>query len=128
MKNRLLICAVVAFLIGTLVTASSAGVSVQRTGSENPVLEVSRSIIYGGLAGLIVGSAIGLASNNGEAVKWGFVGGTIVGGIAGIYFVSTRPQPEALLEIENGRPKLGTLAPTVSAEGSTQLHLVAFRF
>ena len=117
--------------ISTVAPEVRAAVNVDRQSSENPVVEVSRSVVYGGLAGLVLGSAFALANdgnNDGDIIKWCFVGGTVVGLAAGVYFVSTRPQPRAMLELDHGM--LEVRAPEVSRSpfGSMQVPLVGVRF
>ncbi len=113
---------VVVLVIGLLACvlgrgSASAGVNVERTSSENPMLEVAKSTVYGGLAGLVLGSAVALVnngSNDGDIIKWGFAGGTFLGFGYGLYYVSSRPRASALLEIEDGKLHPGVLAPMVS--------------
>jgi hypothetical protein len=65
------------------------------------MVSVFKSTIYGGLAGLVLGLAVELVDedSDGDAVKWGFVGGTFFGFGYGIYHVAHRPGPgRALLE------------------------------
>jgi len=100
-----------------LAPAAGAAVNVERSSSENPMLEVAKSTVYGGLAGLVLGSAIALVNNgnnDGDIIKWGFVGGTFLGFGYGLYYVSSRPKPSALLELENGRLHPGVFAPMVA--------------
>jgi len=88
-------------LVGALLfpAVGSAQVEVQRRGEENPVLTVSKSIVYGGLAGLVLGGALALAvdDNQDDIVKWFFVGGTFAGFGAGVYHVAHRPGPSSAL-------------------------------
>ena len=129
MKNVGLVCLAASLL--TLAPAPSrAGVNVERTGSENPVQEVAKSTLYGALAGLVVGGAIALAAqdDSGESVRWGIVGGTFVGLGLGIYFVSHRPQPTALLELDRGGVGLAPPGVSLSPTGGANVHLVALRF
>jgi hypothetical protein len=74
-----------------------------REGSSNPMVEVFKSTCYGSLAGLLLGSALALATddndNDEEYVRWGFVGGTFFGFGYGIYHVASRPGPgQAMLQ------------------------------
>src|SRR5437762_13286653 len=46
-----------------LLARSSGSVNISRSGSENPMVEIARSVFWGALAGLAVGSAITLAAN-----------------------------------------------------------------
>jgi O-antigen/teichoic acid export membrane protein len=115
--NRI-VALLLALVIGcaALAPATQAGVNVERSSSENPMLEVAKSTVYGGLAGLVLGSAVALVNNgnnDGDIIKWGFVGGTFLGFGYGLYYVSSRPKPSALLELENGKLHPGVLAPAV---------------
>lgn len=92
----------------------AAQVEVHRQGEENPVLTVSKSIVYGGLAGLVLGGALALAveENEGDIVKWFFVGGTFAGFGAGVYHVTHRAQPSAaLFQITPGETRVALPAP-----------------
>src|SRR5262249_32255306 len=77
---------------------------------------------WGGVAGFAVGTAITLADDNhsAEPMRWGTVIGTFAGLGAGIYFVATRPIPEAMLEIRDGRlaPNPAALAAVEPAPGA----------
>jgi hypothetical protein len=121
--------------LGPLAAPAHAQVRVERHGTENPMIEVFKSTIYGALAGLVVGGAIEWASedSDGDAVKWGFITGTFVGLGFGLYWVNTRPQPRALFELEQGELRVNS-APTVEAVlGSSgtpdgaRVHLVAVK-
>lgn len=81
-------------LLGWFDTAS-AQVIERREGDANPMVAIFKSTVYGAAAGLVVGLAVELVVNDadGEALKWGFVGGTAFGLVYGIYHVSTRPKP-----------------------------------
>lgn len=127
--NRLLAFLLVAFLLGT--APASAAVQVQRTGSENPMQEVAKSVIYGGLAGLIVGSALAIADeggNDGDYIRWGFAGGTFFGLGFGIYHVTSRPRGDALLELDGGKLRLGAITPRLDPRTGARVTLVAARF
>jgi hypothetical protein len=92
----LLLCAVTA-------VASNAQVTVEREGDENPVMTIAKSVLWGGLAGVVLGGAVALVAeqNEEDIVKWFFVGGTFAGLGYGIYHVSTREKPSsALLRID----------------------------
>jgi len=96
--------AVVALVL-CVVTAvsSSAQVTVERQGDENPVVTIAKSVMWGGLAGAVLGGAVALIAeeNEEDIVKWFFVGGTFAGLGYGIYHVSTREKPSsALLRID----------------------------
>ena len=120
----------------------SAQVIVSREGTENPAISITKSIFWGGLGGLILGGAIALVAedNEGEIIKWSFVGGTAAGLAVGIWHVATRPQPSAaLLETgpagtrvamphpawESKRDPLGTLE---EADRSARLALARISF
>ena len=109
-----------------------ASVSVQRQSDENPVKEIAKSIMWGALAGLLVGSAIELAakSESGEPVRWGIVIGTFAGLGAGIYFVSHRPQPSSLLELRDGRlvPNAAALTTVEPIPGGVRVRAVGVTF
>lgn len=136
MKRLLSILLAACLGLGPLAATAHAQVRVERHGAENPMVEVFKSTIYGGLAGLLVGGAIEWASedSNGDAVKWGFITGTFVGLGFGLYWVSTRPQPKAALEWEGGELHLNAgptvdavLGPSGQAQGA-RVHLLAMRF
>lgn len=131
MKRWMSMLALACLLISMGAPAARAAVNVERNSAENPVVEISRSVIYGGLAGLVVGGAIALASesdNSGDIVRWCFVGGTLAGLAAGIYFVSSRPQPRAVIEVDGGALRLHAPQLGKSAAGGAQVPLVAVRF
>ncbi len=97
-------CLALLFFFALLaVTPSDAQVTVVREGQENPVVTVAKSTLWGGLAGLVLGSAIALVveDNEDDVVKWFFVGATVGGFGLGIYHVATREGPSsALLQID----------------------------
>ena len=117
---------------GTLAPAARAAVNIERQGSENPVLEVAKSTVWGGLGGLVLGGAIALidteSSSGGDVVRWCFVGGTLVGFGYGIYHVSHRPQATALLEFQGGAPSLHAALPVAEPGRGLEMHLIAVRF
>lgn len=129
MKRTICLLATASLLAGVALPARAA-VNVQRSGSENPMLEVAKSVFYGGLAGLMVGSAIALVDDNGGggAVKWGFVGGTFAGLGFGLYHVMSRPSGAALIEIENGKVHLAAIQPTLDPKSGVKLALVRAKF
>jgi O-antigen/teichoic acid export membrane protein len=115
-----------------LLAKSSGSVEITRGGAENPMVEIARSVMWGAVAGFVVGGAIALAvkDDSGEALRWGIVAGTGVGLVAGIYFVSHRPQPESLLEIRDGKlapgpTALGAIEPV---QGGARARLIGVRF
>jgi hypothetical protein len=110
---------------------AAAGVNVERKGSENPMVEVSRSVIYGGLAGLVLGLAFAVASegDDGDVIRWSFFAGTVAGLGFGIYHVATRPQPDgAALELEGGVLRAGVPDLTVDPRGAVRVRVAAYRF
>lgn len=119
-------------LTGTIAPAVSAAVNVNRTGDENPMKEVAKSTIYGGVAGLFVGLALAVANddndNDGDLIRWGFAGGTMLGLGMGLYWVSKRPEPTGALELENGRWRAGVPGVALAADGSARMSLVRVRF
>src|SRR6266850_4851019 len=125
MKRTLVPLLAACILIATLAPAAGAAVNVQRTGSENPMQEVFKSVIYGGLAGIVLGSAIALADkgndNDGDIMRWSFVGGTFLGLGFGIYHVTSRPS--AMLELDQGRLRLAAPAPTFAPRTGVRLAL-----
>jgi hypothetical protein len=95
----------IALLLLLLILAprdAGAQVVISREGAENPAVSITKSIFWGGLGGLILGGAIALVAedNEGDIIKWSFVGGTAAGLAVGIWHVATRPQPSsALLDV-----------------------------
>lgn len=137
---KALVCSLLALsmLLGAW-TPSRAAVNVERSGSENPMVEVARSTLYGGLTGLLLGGALAIASDgkhDASMVRWGFVGGTFFGFGFGLWHVTARPRANALLEIENGglrmQPPTLVLLPERGANGrdvlGTRVALVGARF
>ena len=83
--------------------SANAQVVVSRQGDENPAISVTKSIFWGGLGGLLLGGAVALATDedDGEILKWSFVGGTFAGLALGLWHVTHRPEPRgALLRID----------------------------
>jgi drug/metabolite transporter (DMT)-like permease len=107
-----------------------AAVNVERHGAENPMVEISRSILYGGLAGLAVGGAVAIVSDGDDTtpIKWGLFTGVVAGAAMGFYWVFSRPQPTAPLELAPGRATLELPTPTLAPDGAAHVHLVAYRF
>jgi hypothetical protein len=125
------ILVVVGLALGAVASMARAGVNIDRSGAENPVIEVSRSVIYGGLAGLVVGSAIAIAADSGhdgDIVRWSFAGGTVLGLVAGTYFVARRPLPSALIERDRGAFELHPPGVSTSPLGGVAVPLIAVRF
>ncbi|MBM3320903.1 MAG: hypothetical protein FJY73_09535 [Candidatus Eisenbacteria bacterium] len=99
--KSLVLLVLLAVLLGGAPGESAAQVVVTRQGDENPAISITKSIFWGGLGGLILGSAIALVAeeDEGDIIKWSFVGGTFAGLAVGIWHVTRRPEPEgALLE------------------------------
>jgi hypothetical protein len=132
MKNPCSTFVSVALVLGAMVPVAHAAVNVERQGSENPVIEVTKSAVWGGLGGLVVGGALALVSdsndNDGDIVRWCFVGGTFLGLGYGIYHVASRPKATALLEFEDGSPHLRPALPVPDPDRGLLLRLVAVRF
>lgn len=131
---RSIVAALLAALLfaGTLAPAASAAVNVNRSGDENPMKEVAKSTIYGGVAGLFVGLALAVAvednDNDDDFIRWGFAGGTMLGLGMGLYWVGQRPQPTAALEWERGMWRAGPPGVALTAEGAARVQLVRLRF
>jgi hypothetical protein len=111
---------------------ASGSVEISRNGAENPMVEIARSVMWGAVAGFVVGGAVALAAkdDSGEPLRWGIVIGTGAGLAAGIYFVSHRPQPTALLELQDGRLSTGPAALGViePVAGGARARLIGVRF
>lgn len=111
---------------------AAGNVEISRNGSENPMVEIARSVMWGAVAGFVVGGAVALAAkdDSGESLRWGIVIGTGAGLAAGIYFVSHRPQPEALLELHDGKlsPNPEALGAIEPVAGGARARLVAVSF
>jgi hypothetical protein len=103
------------FVIVAIVVATAgpsyADVIVERTGSENPVQEIAKSVLWGSVAGLVLGSALTLATENADndaaMIRYGFAGGALLGLGVGIMHVSSRPSA-AMLEFEDGHLHLAS--------------------
>jgi hypothetical protein len=132
MKKPLSILLCVTLALTVLAPAARGDVDVEREGSENPVLEVAKSTLWGALAGLVVGGAIALIDSdndhNGDIVRWGFVGGTFLGMGYGIYHVSTRPEPTAMLQLQGGDLRLNAVLPAPEPGRGLTLRLFAVTF
>ena len=125
-----LLCA--CLLVQLAAPAAHAAVNVNRQGDENPMKEVAKSVIYGGLAGLVLGSAVALASdsnsNDGDIVRWGFAGGTFLGLGMGLWWVTRRPPPSAALELKDGALRAQLPTPEPGPDGHPRLTLARVRF
>jgi hypothetical protein len=128
---------VAAMLCAVLLTAMvapevGAAVNVNRSGDENPLKEVAKSVIWGGLAGLTVGSALAVASkdnhNDEDLVRWGFASGTLLGLGVGLYWVFARPSPTAALEFQNGQWSAGAPSLALGPDGRARVQIVRVRF
>ncbi len=121
---------VVPVLVAALVAAPAhAAVNVVRHGEENPMVEIARSTFYGALAGVLVGSAITVASDSHDAtpIKWGFVFGTFIGAGYGFYSVTSRPSA-ALIEWRDGQLASGGAAAAEASPRGVRVRLAAVRF
>ena len=132
LERALIATCLTALAVSGVAAIADAAINVERSGSENPIIEVSRSITSGALAGTVVGCAVAFATSNndndGDIIRWGFVTGTLLGAVAGVYFVTHRPQPQAMLEFEHGMLALHPPVPVPAMAGGSQVRLVAFRF
>lgn len=128
MKRWISVAAVLAVLLTTSPPANAA-VNVERQGTENPVIEIAKSTAYGALAGMLIGAAIDLAGDGdeSEAIRWGTVIGTFAGLGGGIYFVATRPSPDALLQIDEGQLQLHASVVEFTGDGA-RVRLAGVRF
>lgn len=105
-----------------------ATMQIERRASENPFIEVMNTTKWGALGGLLVGGAISLAAHgddNGEALRWGIVAGTFAGLGYGIWHVSSRAQPRAMLELDAGRARLSPM-PLAAVEAGAGVRVRAF--
>jgi len=111
---------------------AAGGVEISRNGAENPMVEIARSVMWGAVAGFVVGGAIALAAKDdtGESLRWGIVLGTGAGLAAGIYFVAHRPQPQALLELRDGEmtPIANPLGAIEPVQGGARARLIGVDF
>lgn len=131
---RRLVAAILSAMLLALPIAPEAqgAVNVVRSGDENPLKEVAKSVLYGGLAGLTVGAALAVATqdnnNDGDLIRWGFAGGTLLGLGMGLYWVTARPRASAALEFENGRWSVRAPAVALGADGTARVRLARIRF
>ncbi|MFH1679786.1 MAG: hypothetical protein ABIH26_03980 [Candidatus Eisenbacteria bacterium] len=122
--KRFLILVLLAVLLVGLPREGAAQVVVSRQGDENPAVSITKSIFWGGLGGLILGGAIALVADEdeGEIIKWSFVGGTFAGLAVGIWHVTRRPEPAgALLEIGPDGPRVAMPAFSLETRGDPLL-------
>ena len=116
----------------TLFSRTSGSVSIARSGDENPVKEIAKSVYWGAVAGAVLGGAVMLADTgtSTEPLRWGIVLGAFGGLAAGTYFVAIRPRPESLLELRHGRlvPGPAPLAAIEPTAAGTRVRAIALRF
>jgi hypothetical protein len=134
LASILLLPSTVAFAAETpeFLAKESGNVTVERHGSENPVMEVARSTFWGAVAGTVLGLAVAAVQDNNDsaAIRWGFAIGTFAGFATGVYFVTQRPAPASLLEIRDGQlvPSPAAFsAVDVSADG-VRVRALGFAF
>ena len=115
-----------------ILARESGNVTVERPGSENPVMEVARATFWGAAAGTVVGLAVAAiqSENQSAAIRWGFALGTFSGLATGVYWVAQRPAPASLLELRDGRlvPGAGALAAVEVAPDGWRVCAVGVRF
>ncbi len=114
-----------------LLVRSSSSVSIQRGGSENPVLEVAKSAYWGAVAGLVLGGAITLVDDHHSfaPMRWGIALGAFGGFGAGVYFVANRPMPSGLLEVRDGSVAPGAaLAALEPVLGGARVRVLSVKF
>src|SRR5262249_11232255 len=128
--RRILCTMTAAILLIVAALPARAAVNVVRESSENPMKEVGKSIAYGGLAGLTLRRALEGARAGGDedAIRWGFAGGTFAGAGLGLYFVLSRPNASAMIQIENGRLRLALAQPVIEPGPGVRLSLVRAKF
>jgi hypothetical protein len=129
--RRLLVLMMCAAAIAAPPASAIAEVNVERMGSENPMKEVTTSIIYGAAAGLILGGAVALVDDSGDddhQIKMGFALGAFFGCGFGLFHVLTRPKASAMIEIHDGRAHLALATPTMDRRGELKLALVRAKF
>jgi hypothetical protein len=138
MTHRVATVVLVSLVFTLLAPAARAAVNVERSGAENPVQEIAKSTLWGGVAGLTLGLALAVATSSddsdGDIIRWGFAGGTFFGFGFGVYHVMSRPSPTAMLEfevehdLETGTSALHVPTPAPAAHGGVELRLVSVRF
>lgn len=130
MKRILAVVAVLAFGLGLAAPAAHAVIVVERSSDENPVVEIARATAAGALTGLLVGYSISLVddgNDDDDLMQWGTFLGTMGGLAFGVHAVATRPQPKALLQVEDGALR-ANLLPTIEGGVGVRAHLVGVRF
>lgn len=134
LRTRRAIGALVVTLLSVQVVVSPAlaAVNVNRSGDENPMKEVAKAVVWGGIAGLTLGTALAVASdsndNDGELIRWGFAGGTFLGLGMGLWWVSRRPEPSAMLELKDGTLMARVALPGPGPDGRPRLTLARVTF
>ena len=122
-------------MLAGIVEPAMAEVNVERRSDENPVVEVARSVMWGAVAGAVVGGAVALADtspDNSTPVRWGIVGGTALGLAYGLWWSAKRPSG-AMLEIEDGTLRAQAIPPietavTPGGTRETRIALVGITF
>ncbi len=129
MKRPTLLLLLVATLISVAAPARGA-VNVERRGDENPMAVIAKSTAWGMVTGVLVGAAIDLAANTDSdaPIRWGVAVGTFGGLGVGIWHVSHRVEPQALLEPGPGGLATGGLAAFELEPGAARVRVVAVRF
>ncbi len=132
MKRIVSACLAAALAAELLASPASAAINVNRSGQENPMVEVARSCVYGGLAGLVVGGALAVATkdnhNDGEIIRWSFATGTLLGLGMGLWYVTSRPPATALLQYRDGTLRAGVPLPEPALNGGVRLVAANVRF
>ena len=107
-------------------------IQIQRQGMENPMLEVAKTTVWGGLAGAAIGAALVLglpdSPHQGDLLKWSFIGGTAVGFFGGIQHINSRPDANALLEFQDGATSIHPALPVPEPGHGLAMNVVAVRF
>ncbi|MCG8605855.1 hypothetical protein MJD09_12760 [bacterium] len=125
-KNTAAFLLLVVLLMFAITCESNAQVTVVRGGSENPVITIGKSTLYGGATGLLLGLALSLVvdEDTGDIVKWSFVGGTFGGFLLGVYHVATRPQPQsAFLQFDSKGLRVAAPQPQIRLQGDRSMSL-----
>jgi hypothetical protein len=113
------------------VSPSLADIQVQRRSDENPAVEIARSTVYGGLAGLSVGLAFAALDKDNphpDLIPNSFAIGTFAGLGLGLYWVFSRPQPVAMIHVDEAGTHVGFAPPEIGADGSARMRLWSLTF
>ena len=105
-----------------------ASIVIERRSDENPFIEVMNTMKWGTMGGLLLGGAVSLAANGndkGESLRWGILVGTVAGLTYGIWHVSRRAEPRAMLEFDGGRARLNPM-PLAAVEVGAGVRVRAF--